>query len=365
MGEIIAHEQIERTAMKFMGFDYDKAHNLASAAETLLRKVDREQLPLDKTADQIADAVLEKLAVSRWREAIYSGELPVAAAEQLKKYMGTTPQKEMGGIVRGAENIAKRFGYRINEYSLKNIWDAAKSGKITGAKIREHLPKMMDAIGGGGGVADLTTKEINLAPFVKSVEMAMEVPKKFRTPQVIEEAKVLSRGHEANEILGQKMEKRLGPYVVPSSIAHTFSNSLPLSAFTKRVLPNLPLRDAVRLLGTENLFRSGLHTDPSVILKELRQSRMLSPGTRAAREITRQESGELAHLRKATGTLAGTIPIPKKQLASISKRMRDISTSEFKDIAGQVVQSLNHPELNPELSGIAKYLMKFKGVDTR
>lgn len=41
--------------------------------------------PWEKEASKLAALVMEKVAVSRWREAIYSGELPTQEAENLKK----------------------------------------------------------------------------------------------------------------------------------------------------------------------------------------------------------------------------------------------------------------------------------------
>lgn len=83
-----------------------------------------------------------KLAVARWREAIYSGELAPETAERLKKRMGMTPQRMTRGLNRGSRNIAKQLGYEIvpgrdwrSIGPTKTIWKGEPVSRDLGLKL--------------------------------------------------------------------------------------------------------------------------------------------------------------------------------------------------------------------------------------
>ncbi len=64
---------------------------------------------------------MDKQAVARWREAIYSGELPPESANKLRQQMKLTPSRMAQGLNKGTANILKRIGYETISKVPSNV----------------------------------------------------------------------------------------------------------------------------------------------------------------------------------------------------------------------------------------------------
>lgn len=305
---------------------------------------------------------LEKIGVSRWREAIYSGELPLNQAEALKQRMGVTPAKEMSGIERGARNIAKHHGYTTHEYTLKKLWDAIKKGKITPDKLKGAFPRAVTSLSFGGAMTNPATKEIVHIPAVTKGLFTALTPSGSRSLSALEGIGSLVKGHEASEAAAMGRKGFTDNYIVPSPVASKRVGSIGKSMHISQKMQSLANRLGVSVpqFSTSELANlisqspqsglvGGVHADPSVVLKEIRQSRMLSPRVQRTIEGVRSTTGEFPQLRIATGHHPGRPYIPKRKIRELAQRMRGVSANQLEGVERMLVREAQKPLLGEGL----------------
>jgi hypothetical protein len=285
---------------------------------------------MQKTAQDIAVQVLEKLAVSRWREAIYSGELNTPEAEKLKSYMNVNPHRYADRLVEGTKNRLAERGNRIIgprqlptrikdlPYKALSMYRGTITNPITG-NIFIH-PGDARAI---AELGDIPQDAKSLRKQINSLILSHEGMES-----------VAARGLDANSLL-KKQYLRWKPEDTLSEFAPHIRRGIGYVEGVRQGLlkpgtPNRTLQSLANFPSRQHSFTTGSHVDPSIVLNEIRQSRMLSPPVREAfNDLRLHLTGEVAD----ANTLAPKSGIPdsplirKKDIPSLSKRMRALSNT--------------------------------------
>jgi hypothetical protein len=285
---------------------------------------------MQKTAQDLAQVVFEKLAVSRWREAIYSGELNTPEAEKLKSHMNVNPHRYAARLVEGTQNRLAERGNKVIgprqlptqmkdvPYKLLSMRNGTLTNPITGnIFINPRSADVFTALGDIPQDAKSLRKQIN--SLIVSHE-GME--------------SVAARGMDTNSIL-KKQYLRWKPEDALSEFSPHIRRGIGYvegirQGLLKPGTPNTTLQALANFPVREHAFTTGVHMDPSVVLNEIRQSRMLSPPVRQAfNDVRLHLTGEVAD----ANTLAPKSGIPdsplirKKDIPSLSKRMRALSNT--------------------------------------
>jgi hypothetical protein len=318
------------------------------------------------TPQKIAALVMEKVAVSRWREAIYSGELPTQDAENLKKYMGADPNRYADRLSEGVMNRLKERHNTLTETTnldmnkvrqamppwFGNKFDAAKN----------ELARQMASYTDGAG-------DIHLShPQVRQMGVLGEMPNK---PEYEKQLRSLILSHEGMESdfsrqntlrrLGKQWERsplnepifsdteahrRMSPrdyarmmnraeeaslkVTTPGAMRHNARATNPYRP-TPTKMPSMAKSQIAQTQGTmagigalhpsaqsksiEDMINSsveatapdiihrGAHADPRVVINEYRQSRMMSPEVaQAMAKVRTKLTGETPLLRESSNT---------------------------------------------------------------
>ena len=254
---------------------------------------------MKKTASQIADQVLEKVATSRWREAIRSGELAPSDAETLKTRMGVDPLREAQGLSKGWRGKADYHGFapmtqveselpirpvegsRVGEKQLRSVQPNVKKYKDIGPHTymgRKPVTRHTFVPYYSGEVTDLAAR--------LQGRRGAEAGKHIQG-----ELTGLTAGHEGSELVELMKGIRKG-----------------------RIDLNKP-----RTTRWANLS----HFSPRVILEEVRNARMLSPQTRATMLRLRRKV-ELPEIALQIPTQKGTnqLQLPRHQLERYSRKIQ-------------------------------------------
>lgn len=300
---------------------------------------------MNKTASQIVDTVLEKLATSRWREALRSGEVLGDEAERLKHRMGVDPVREAAGLDRGTKNILERQGYELKNMSAtdtaKRMWARRKDLPL-GVNLKSEYNTAAGSILGGGGATIPDAFEVAVQPQVlrrKMKTLGGDAAKGMKPTDWKQLQSLLTR-HEGDEVLqaskvrpGDPGYRLLNPdQQFQSKLLNKGPSArLGLLATGGNPADNLSANAAAdSVIATTPGSQSGMHRSPEVILNERRNQRMLSPATQDLMSRVRDTTGENVHMRKAiqdAGLPEGRIP--KGQLRSLSDNMSGIAESEI------------------------------------
>lgn len=287
-----------------------------------------------KSSSAVADSVLSKTAVSRWREAIYSGELPLEQREKLKAYMGSTPERFMEGSAKGRAAVLDRAGYRVvePEAKIRNAFKQYRAKELSGKELAEIISENF-AIAQTGSQSSALTKSIthtptkdlsNFAPItilnknIPNEERRSVLKRLFRDPSLRKELETLVLNHEAGESTLDVVKGGSGAFQVPSSktpkpvsllrrpgMAASSATVGALDALAgEHIGPHIPsmgttphkkpLEYIARILNRKvhDPHPMGMHATPEVLLHELRGSRMMSPELQSIQRNVRNITGE-------------------------------------------------------------------------
>ena len=130
------------------------------------------------------ELALEKLATSRWREAIRSGEISPWDADELKERMGFDPERHAKRMMHGARQRAAAHGYKFYEHTPKAykgelgrlVQSTARGFREKGLRgagraVQQWAPGfgeralgLLTGVMGGGGGANPALQRIDLVP---------------------------------------------------------------------------------------------------------------------------------------------------------------------------------------------------------
>lgn len=316
---------------------------------------------MNKTASQIGTEVLEKLATSRWREAIRSGEVPPGpAAEQLKTRMGVDPGREAEGLVAGWRGKAKAYGVDPIEIKFKEyprlIQESLAGNAGSAEKLRRQGRSALDITQGLGpaGVSPSGT------PFsVPSLEAALvsprRMPKYFSSPSLRQQFHGAILGHESSELSAarrtgalQDLNKGLNVYRpglgaevralaggVGTNVFDRFARMAGKPEWSNPELTrHLVLRSPAGGIG------QGRHADASVLLDEVRNTRMLSPETQTLLQDLRKRTGEWPSISEAIGP---TGQVPRHRMTEIGRRLSAPHAARGAHLSGLFNEGMRSP----------------------
>jgi hypothetical protein len=355
---------------------------------------------MQKTAQDLAQVVFEKLAVSRWREAIYSGELNTPEAEKLKAYMGKDPTQYSEGLRQGTINRLadrhmsydehERFTPREHLRNIKNKYipsgalpknysstelvtgnvnvahpEAKNLGYMGGLKDNpEHHKQLANLITGHEGrESDFSFKNLdhranklwNRSPRNEPIFTDTEAknrmsPRDYAKTQLREDIarqeviskfkrrhfKETSRDFAPTPKTLLPREERAATY---KALQHASNMEYGYGAPRAEVMKNL--ENTV----VKPLIRRGAHFDPAVLIDEARNARMMSPEVAKAMENVRKGTGEQSLVRSVTNTPVGADTyLPGKDAKSIANKVMDESSNRMKahasKITGKVEENL-------------------------
>lgn len=370
------------------------------------------------TSKEIAAHVLEKVAVSRWREAIYSGELPTQEAERLKQYMGANPNRYADSLVAGVKNrLAERHNsYEESpKYNMKNIrGDLANNVSNTQFSGDVHVSQPQTrTLGASYGMKNTPENQKQLLGLIMSHEgmesdfgdknKQRKMEKAWNRSQlnkpVFNDIEAQSRMsprdfalmHRQKEQAYQKATAAIAKRVptmsvsnmfhpVPTKINNNIKNILEferarvgtlgvLNPSLSQFSPN-ELTDLMAGQG-KIMLQTGHHAHPSVLINEARQARMMSPEVRKVMEKLRtSQTGEAQLMREASDTpiTSKNTLLPKKDIPQISKRMQglsDINTQNHLLRFQEDTRGAYNKYLPPARNAVNKMtglLMKAKGL---
>ena len=238
-----------------------------------------------------------KLATSRWREAIQSGEISPQRGQSLMQQLGWSPDRIAAGMDTGSENILKRHGYRL---------------------VRDE-PMLF------GAGTDPISKTVYLDPEQYSTKATGQQ----------RQLNSLTLRHEADEALrSSKIQKRLG--VSSEALMERLSKEPLDFGYMPRDVRDLRIarKYAPRLVGSQ-----GAHMGGDVITKELRNIRLLPE---AGQELLQMRKfTEIPNLLEATRakTLEKAL-IPRKQVSALGKAMEHINARNTLGAAERIALKL-------------------------
>lgn len=300
---------------------------------------------------EIAEHVLQKTAVSRWREAIYSGELPLEQREKLKAQMGATPERYRQGLLKGDQaNVAKRKYTLFNtEEKARDVINAIRNKDLELFKDSTNIQNAAGAL--QGSRTNSLSKTIALAPTIDTINVAGSIlgakptslMQRFRTikslfnPEVRDDLSSFIRHHEVSEMLHKPARNAATTaFMVAPKERSWFTPRQRMTAATVGLLggaannvmgPNFNdllenMQPGVKDLGAESVSKAlaqmmgrssfgparAHHANPGVILDELRSVRMMSPEVQRIQSAMRAFGGELG---RGVDSSNMVVPSPK------------------------------------------------------
>ena len=305
-----------------------------------------------------------KLATSRWREAIRSGELPYASAEKLKARMGVDPSAWADKLTAGAQQRAKNLGYRFNTYEPQSLGQIVRKNILKPKALGSELTGRGLSMVGGGGVTVPKWKRIDLLH-----------PTQGKSPFYPEPVRLKSAPKQLLALLGQHESQEAATAAARPGLRYTplsregFEDLGPtyrgLSEYNNGVADVFKMSPATRaarqsaMLGNVGAF-SGAHLGAMPPLTDIREARMLSPTVQRQWAHVRARTGELQNMLKATnydkmqfvrGIPGGMPYLPRKQLPAIARRMERAGVEDLaKALAEQPV-----PEIAQRAAGAIRW----------
>lgn len=298
---------------------------------------------MKKSAQEIASQVFEKVGVSRWREAIYSGELSVPEASKLKDYMGVNTNKYTDRVAEGTRNRLALRGNRVYKpfsivHNIKDVPTAALThmkGTLTSpytGNIFTHPSSINDIAAFGGIPEGAENSRKQIANLMLSHEGM--------------ESDLLRGGMKTDGVLKQQYMRWI-PEDQLSDIAKKRRTVIGYIEGIRQGLlrpgtPNKTLSQLANYPGKDN-YATGSHMDPSVVLNEMRQSRMASPEVQEAFRNLRLVTGEGidANWIAPQSSIPHTPLIRKNDIPRMSKYMREISRLRAQDHATELNKAMN------------------------
>lgn len=287
---------------------------------------------MQKTAQDLASHVMQKLAVSRWREAIYSGELNTPEAEKLKAHMGVNPNKYSDRLVEGVRNRLAARGnkiyYGFDPIQARKELPYAVASKVVGYSMNPltgnvfntpFKPKRTQAI---PGIRDIPQDAKSLHKQVNNLFLSHEGM----------ESDLAKGGLSKEEALRRRYTQWI-PEEWLTDKAKAVRNGIGYIEGVRQGLlkPGTPNKTLQYAAGSQHLVH-GSHMDPSVVLNELRQSRMMSPSVRDAFSTLRLVTGEgYDAYNLSPHSRDGGLLLRKKELPAIAQRMRDLANLRAQD----------------------------------
>jgi hypothetical protein len=339
------------------------------------------------SADKIAEYVLQKTAVTRWREAIYSGELPLEQREKLKAHMGATPEKYREGLLKGDLARTQGRGYKINnpEEAVRSMLGDVRKKGLKGLpsseRMIEALPTLM------GSHTNLGSKNINLSPHTDRLNFMAGAMKNKKVP-------LMSRLRTIKDLaMNRDMQKDFDAYVRHHEVGE--ATTKPMRGATRgmfQVPPDVNLRSpsahmssALAGFGTgylapmadadlgkqiaRNAARNtagparGMHMSPEVLLEELRSSRMQSPNLQNVQSNLRGFTGEYG---KGVDPSKLVVPSSKtpayRSMAANMQQQADKAYAPIEETAsrwfnrGQKARPFIENQVQPKLKGLLSRL---------
>ena len=259
-----------------------------------------------------------KMALSRWRRAIYTGELDSPEREKLKQYMGVTDAREEAGELKGWENVARRKGYTpaLNEIAnldidkstdpeelLMSAFGHSKANTVP-LNSEDKLPLDYDKHYHSGSYVNARDKITALA--IDSPELgttARHERKEIQTPHDIpqefhknfkRDLEIMMRNIDQHEIPNKRIDA-LDPKYRQREIYDYVPKELGHDRF---VLGNI---NTILRRSSNSLWHG--HASPSVPLDEIGKSRFFKPEKQRAVLNMRTETEELPELEKAVQSL--------------------------------------------------------------
>jgi hypothetical protein len=322
---------------------------------------------MQKSAKDIASQVFEKVAVSRWREAIYSGELSVPEASKLKDYMGVDTNKYTNRVLEGTKNRLALRGNRVyNPFSLGPI----RSIKDVPIAALSHLKGTLTSPYTGDIFFNPKTTSI-ISSFNEIPEEAEGLRRQIKDLTLSHEgmeSDILRGGMKTEDVL-KRQYLRWKPEDQLSDVAKQRRSVIGYIEGIRQGLlrpgtPNKTLQYLANYPGLDN-YVTGSHMDPSVVLNEIRQSRMAHPAVQEAFHTLRLLAGEGtdAYMVTPNSSIPVSPLIRKKEIPRIAKHMRETSNLRAKDNITALDNAMNKTFVPAnKIRGIAtNVLSKLKG----
>lgn len=310
-----------------------------------------------------------KLAISRWREAIRSGEVSPGAAATIKQQVGFDPKDWGQRLRRGAAAKAKSLGYTYSEHTPRSILgDVVKSVRQRSTTpIAERAMGLSMGLMGGGGMANPAMERIDIVPGVG--------PAKRMGPLVgvheATEAQFAKRFGDVEEAVFSGKDPRYK--LIPERRTKLLKR---LSGAAKEIVPSVETALGGTPIGRQSIERnlhklltqgmteemggqfpkvySSMHMDPELVVRDIREGRLLGGKAQKAVETLRGRTGELIELEQAARHIAGQQPggyLPEKSVREIAKRMRAQNLARI----GEIAEAEAGPISKFLGSGIRKY----------
>lgn len=294
---------------------------------------------MKKTASEIGDEILQKQATSRWREAIRSGEVaPGPEAERLKSRMGVDPGREAEGLISGWRGKAQAHGADPLEIKLREYPRLIRESLSGNSAAAENLGRQ------GKGALEVAKQfsPAGVTPAGTAYSMPLleglmvrprHLPKYLASSSLRQQLHGAILGHESSELSAarrtgalQDINKGLNIYrsglgadvkaLAAGAGQNVFGRLARMAG-----KPELANQDITRMLVMHSPaggIAVGRHADPSVLLEEVRNTRMLSPEAQTLLRDLRKRTGEWESMSSAIGP---TGLIPRHQMPEIGKRL--------------------------------------------
>lgn len=275
------------------------------------------------SAVKIAEKILQKTAVSRWREAIYSGELPLEQREQLKAHMGATPEKYLAGLEKHRDmQMSKGTGVSTPFKTLKEDVKGMLQGTRSMEDFQQNLPDLyrgtfMGSHSAGGNITHVPPVDrVNFSKILWGnkeaplLERAGTIKDLWSKPRTQREFDALVLRHELGEATTKPMRSaRAGLFQIrgKKDVGKMPLNRKPAvaaSGFTLGAMNPSVLQNPVVAKSVQGSMRAqlspggrGQHMSPAVLMDELRTSRMMSPELQRIQAMTRSQTGEFGNVK--------------------------------------------------------------------
>jgi hypothetical protein len=277
---------------------------------------------MQKTAQYLAQVVFEKLAVSRWREAIYSGELNTPEAEKLKAYMGKDPNQYAEALAQGTKNRLEAHGKQLdtglNAQNAKSLFNRGGAQTDLFGNV-SHSPRLSSSM--------MSLISMGQPKTMDRFRALADIP---YTSDKRKQLSALILAHEGDESdLVRKAKSTTPIYEVANKPNWTQKVVAGTAGAASGLGIPMEATDMLRL-PTSGIIQ-GRHMDPSVVLNEARHSRMMSPSVQNLMHNVRRVTGEANQLPTITSPpdINPKGYIPKQQIPAIADKMRATSAANL------------------------------------
>jgi len=279
---------------------------------------------------------MKKQSTSRWREAVRSGEVSPQAGQRVMKSLGYTPQEWARRLGQGAARLAESQGYTV-----------------------ERNPKFTSRM---QGMTEIPTKKITIGTTpLENARQAQTLHHEAREAQ--ESARLLKQIRTAGGRVS--LEKGVGYVKIPPEIRRVLKPIVGTAGgIVEKLSPSIAtdLRQEVfdRLAIGESPLVSNLyttsHTNPTLPINDIRESRLLPEYARKEMEKMRNVTGESLDMATAAGhpeTPINKLRLPRHQVRSMAQRIRQNQINEALEIANAEIP------IPRVLRRVSSYLKRF------